>query len=339
MLSGQARAPSGPRRRAPRRLALTLAFVLVATFAAARTQAARMGMFVAWAQKPDKTDLGGRETNLRMWEERLGLARSTLVALDFYGDEHWESLISMHWLPGYWARRNADRKLVWSIHLTAKGTPLTDVAHGLHDFEFGVAARAIAAAQPDAVIRIGWEMNGDWFAWSAIGKETDYIAAYRRVVGVFRAISPRFVFDWCVGGALDDMPVERAYPGDDVVDTIGMDIYDTLSEKPVAAHWREDVLEAPYGLRWLETFSRSHGKRMSLGEWGVGLKGARDNPYFVDRMAEWLRNNSARLAFHIYFDVPPHDLDSGRFPASRARFITHFFSARRNDLGAPLRRD
>jgi hypothetical protein len=337
--------PPSKRRRARVmfRLLVLLLMLVSETLAVARAEP-RAGMFVAWAQRPDKTDLGGRETNLRSWEERLGLERSALVALDFYGEDKWESMISMQWLPGYWARRNEGRKLVWSIRLTATGTPLTHVAEGLHDFEFGVAARAIAAAQPDAIIRIGWEMNGDWYPWSAIGREADYVAAYRRVAHVFRAVSPRFSFDWCVGGAIDYMPAERAYPGDDVVDLIGMDMYDTPSEKPAAAHWREDVLERPYGLRWLEAFSAAHGKRMSLGEWGVGLRGARDNPYFIDRMADWLRANSARIAHHIYFDVPPHDLDSEAFPASRARFLAQFSAAsvsssRAHELRGPLRHD
>lgn len=329
------------RAGAARRLLVSLALCLASpqTIARAEPSAALLGMFVAWAQLPDKTDLGGRETNLKEWEERLGVPRSSLLALDFYGNEKWSEFISMQWLPGYWARRNPDRKLVWSVHLTMKGTPLKDVAEGLHDFEFKIAAQAIAVSQPDAVIRIGWEMNGDWFAWSAAGKEADYIAAYRRVAQIFRRASPRFTFDWCVGGGLDYMPVERTYPGDDVVDTIGADIYDTPSDKPVAVHWRDDVLEAAYGLRWLETFAAQHGKRMSLGEWGVGLRGAQDNPYFVDRMGEWLRAHAARVAYHIYFDVPPHDLDSSAFPLSRERFVENFASSRHNPLRGSLHRE
>ena len=43
--------------------------------------------------------------------------------------------------------------------LTVKGTPLAEVANGLHDGEFEAAASAIAEAQPKAIIRLGWEMN------------------------------------------------------------------------------------------------------------------------------------------------------------------------------------
>ena len=50
-----------------------------------------------------------------------------------------------------------------------KGTPLADVADGLHDAEFEAAARAIAEAHPQAIIRLGWEMNLSEMAWFAKG--------------------------------------------------------------------------------------------------------------------------------------------------------------------------
>lgn len=236
-------------------------------------------------------------------------------------------MYSRQWVPAYWARRDPNRKLIWSIHLAMKGTPLGDVANGLHDAEFQAGARAIARSQPDAIIRIGWEMNGDWFPWAAAGREADYIAAYRRVVAIFRAASPKFSFDWCVNWGPNAAPADLAYPGDDVVDTIGMDVYDAKTDKDPVARWRDEVLNAPYGLRWLDDFAARHDKKMSLGEWGLGLKDAPDNPYFVERMSGWLKAHSARVAFHVYFDVPP--LAEGKFPRGRERFIELFSAPRR----------
>jgi hypothetical protein len=227
------------------------------------------------------------------------------------------------WVPAYWTQKNPDHKLVWSIPLTMKCTPLKDVASGAHDADFEVAAKAIAASQSDAVLRIGWEMNGDWFAWAAGGVEADYIAAYRRVVGVFRRASLRFTFAWRPNARRLNSSPEAAYPGDDVVDTIGFDIYDTPSEASLAEAWKDRV-EGPFGLRWLEDFAARHHKPMHLGEWGVGLLGARDNPFFKEKMSEWLRAHARSIAFHLYFDVEPSELDSGKFPKSRAALMRLF---------------
>jgi hypothetical protein len=290
----------------------------------------RMGMFVLWARDAAGADLGGRETNLRAWEARLKLPPSSLLAVDFYADHTWASLREFAWLPRYWAQRNPRRKLVWSIPLTFEKTPLREVAAGTHDADFAAAAAAIAASQPDAVLRIGWEMNGDWMAWAAKGVEADYVAAYRRVAAIFRTASPGFVFDWCANVGLQNSPPDLAYPGDDVVDTIGLDVYDVPQPPDARRRWREDIAEGPFGLDWLDSFSALHGKRMSLAEWGVGLRGAPDNPYFVEKMSDWIAAHADRIAFQAYFDAPPHQLEGGAFPQSLRVFEKRFSAGGRS---------
>lgn len=287
-----------------------------------------MGMFVAWSRDAQGVDLGGREAALRDWETRLGLAPSSLLATDFYGDDTWAGMTKFAWLPGYWKAKNLNRKLMWSIPLTYKGTPLKEVAEGAHDRDFETAARAISASTPDAYIRIGWEMNGDWTAWASKDVEADYIAAYRRVAHIFQAASPRFSFVWCVNVGLQASRPELAYPGDEVVNVVGMDIYDIPLVPDIEKRWRETDLSGPYGLTWLLDFGRQHGKKVALPEWGVGLLDAPDNPYFVDQMANWIQAHRRQIAFQSYFDVAPHDLDSGRFDQSRKTFVDRFSQKR-----------
>ena len=182
----------------------TLALVAVLMLAALRPSLAdgpAMGLFVAWPQDAKGDGAGGREANLAAWEQRLGLPKSSLLAMDFYGSQTWSSLSEFAWLPAYWKARNPERKLIWSIPLTFAGTSLKQVALGDHDADFARAAKAIAEATPDAIVRFGWEMNGDW-PWSSAGVERDYIAAYRHVVALFRSASPRFRFVWCVNFGL-----------------------------------------------------------------------------------------------------------------------------------------
>lgn len=272
------------------------------------------GAFVNWGPV-------GREDTLEAWEKWLGQKPSSVIGVDFYAGTSWEDFSKLGWLPGFWKKLNPDRNVVWSMLLTAEGTPLADVAAGRHDEAFEAAARAIAEAQPKAIIRLGWEMNLDSTAWFAKGREADYIAAYRRVVGIFRQHSRDFRFDWCPGWGPQEMPADLAYPGDDVVDYIGLDVYDFRYEGSPEERWEKFYLKGPFGLEWHRDFAAAHGKPMTYPEWGVGNFG--DNPYFIRRMHEWFVQNQDNIAYAAYFNVDglwPTQIDNDRFPKSRDLF-------------------
>ena len=205
--------------------------------------------------------------------------------------------------------------------LRMKGTPLADVADGLHDTEFEAAARAISEAHPQAIIRLGWEMNLSDMARFAKGHEADYIKAFRRVVEIFRRHSAGFKFDWCPGWGPQEMPADASYPGDDVVDYIGLDVYDFKHEGLPEERWNIFYVTAEFGLEWHRDFALRHGKRMSYPEWGVGNFG--DNPFFVQQMHDWFMKNEDRIAYAAYFDVDgawPTRIDNGQFPNSQRLF-------------------
>ncbi|MGY3620758.1 glycoside hydrolase family 26 protein [Bradyrhizobium sp. USDA 10063] len=272
------------------------------------------GAFVNWAGD-------GREHVLQAWEKWLKHKPASVLGVDFYGQSTWEDFRKVDWVPGIWRRLNPKRNVVWSMPLTITGTPLVDVADGLHDSEFEAAARAIAEAQPRAIIRLGWEMNLSQMGWFAKGQEADYIRAFRRVVDIFRRASSEFKFDWCPGWGPQEMPADLAYPGDDVVDYIGLDVYDFKSEGSVEERWQTLFLKAPFGLEWHRDFAARHGKRVSFPEWGVGHAG--DNPYFIQKMYDWFVENQHSIAYAAYFNVDglwPTQIDTGRFPESEKLF-------------------
>jgi Glycosyl hydrolase family 26 len=285
-----------------------------------------------------------REAGMEAWERMLDRPKDSLIAEDFYGDgsNTWAGMtapVNGLGKPGEWAAANPKRKLIWSIPLTMPGASLAEVAEGKRDAEFRAAAGAIAASQPDAIIRIGWEMNGSWMAWYAgAGREQNYIDAYRRVAAIFRAASSRFAFDWCVSFGRQNGDAEAAYPGDDVVDTIGMDVYDFIpTASPIAdpsSRWNRSILDGDgRGLTWLASFAASRNKKMSIAEWGVGLtddpkspvyRRLKDNPTFVRLMRSWLVANARNIAFQIYFDAPPNRIDDGTFPGALAELKKDF---------------
>lgn len=272
------------------------------------------GAFVNWGPV-------GRERTLQAWERWLNQAPTSVVGIDFYAENTWEDFARLSWVPGIWKELNPARQVVWSVPLTVKGTPLKEVADGQHDAEFETAAKAISEAQPNAVIRLGWEMNLVSMAWSAGGQEADYIAAFRRVVQIFRRHSSGFKYDWCPGWGAQDSPADLAYPGDDVVDYIGLDVYDFKYEGSAGERWEKFYLNAPFGLLWHREFAASHGKSMSYPEWGVGNFG--DNSLFIRNMHDWFVTNAGNIAYAAYFDVDglwPTQIDNGRFPNSQRLF-------------------
>jgi len=272
------------------------------------------GAFVNWGPV-------GREHSLQIWEKWLDQATSSVLGVDFYAQATWEDFSTLSWVPGIWKKLNPARNVVWSVPLTVKGTALADVAAGMHDAEFEAAARAISEAQPQAIIRLGWEMNLGSMAWFAKGQEADYIAAFRRVVGIFRRYSGDFKYDWCPGWGPQDSAADLAYPGDDVVDYIGLDIYDFKQEGSVEDRWNTFYLKAPFGLEWHRDFAVKHGKLMSYPEWGVGYAG--DNPFFIQQMRDWFVKNDGTIAYVAYFDVDglwPTQIDNDQFPQSQQLF-------------------
>jgi hypothetical protein len=272
------------------------------------------GAFVNWGPV-------GREVMLQAWEKWLKQEPSSVLGVDFYAQTTWDDYSRLSWVPGIWKKLNPKRNVVWSVPLSVKGTRLAEVASGAHDAEFEAAAKAISEAQPRAIIRLGWEMNLDSTAWFAKGQEADFIAAFRRVVAIFRRYSSDFKYDWCPGWGPQDDPADLSYPGDDVVDYIGLDVYDFKYGGSVEERWNTHYMKASFGLEWHRDFAAHHGKLMSFPEWGVGNFG--DNPFFIQQMHDWFVKNERNIAYAAYFDVNglwPTQIDNEQFPESQKLF-------------------
>ena len=273
------------------------------------------GAFVNWGPN-------GREGALQVWEKWLNQKPSSVLAVDFYGQSTWEDYSKFNWVPGIWKKLNPARNVVWSVPLTMKGTPLADVASGLHDAAFEAAARAIAEAHPKAIIRLGWEMN---LVELGLVRQGPGGGLHQRIPprgrnlpgGIRTASSTTGARD----GDLQELPADLAYPGDDVVDYIGLDVYDFKHEGSAQERWDTYYLKAPFGLLWHRDFAARHGKLMSYPEWGVGHFG--DNPFFIQQMRDWFLQNENKIAYAAYFDVDglwPTQIDNNQFPQSQKLF-------------------
>jgi hypothetical protein len=211
----------------------------------------------------------------------------------------------------------------------AIGSNLRAVAAGRYDDEFRlVAGHLVDAGYEDAIIRLGHEFDSDWAPYSSRDNEDAYVAAFRHVHDVLTEESPAFRFDWTSTLAHFVKHGPAAYPGDDVVDVIGLDVYWRDPAPMRDSVWErrfEPVLQAH-----LE-FAQERGKPVSYPEWGRSLT---DEPTFVERMNEWFSElpgtGVGRLDYQAYFNEVgllddqyyPYDLD--KLPNVRDRYVELF---------------
>ena len=240
----------------------------------------------------------------------------------------WEELRTSDWhvdtVAGFPGR------LSYGLPLLPERAPgtLRDVADGAHDDVWRSVARTLVAGdRGDSFVRIGLEANGTWFPWGATAATApDFVAAYRHVATVMAQEAPdlSFVFDISCGaplrGAEDDRlsALTRLYPGDDVVDVVGCDHYDSFTARATdRAAWEESIRPSTgVGLLDLVDFATEHDKPFAVPEWGLTARsadGSGDNPYFVEQMFAFFREHRDRLAYENYFDEPNPYLGSSLF--------------------------
>ncbi|MGK4580464.1 glycoside hydrolase family 26 protein [Kitasatospora sp. HPMI-4] len=246
----------------------------------------------------------------------------TYLAGNSWQDIEGEPVVLTLWTQ--WRRADPARRLVLGVPMLAPsegGVPDDEVVRllaradgGEFDAHFLRLARLLVAlGGGDTVLTLGWEMNGITYTHRCGPDPAAWKAYWRRIVTVMRSVpGQRFRFDFAPSRGLDAVPWTRCYPGDDVVDIIGMDSYD----QPAGATF-DDYVSEPYGLQDQVEFAAEHGKQVSYPEWGLFRNG--DNPEFVRRMVEWTRTHDT--AYQTVTDYCPHGFwGCDRNPLSSAVF-------------------
>lgn len=218
-----------------------------------------------------------------------------------------------------------NRRLIVSQCMSAPGWDLAVAAAGGHDADYIAAATNLAPYADRIVsVRIGWEMNVTGYPWTAGGTgsnqtQANYIATFKRMSNYMRELlGPDVLIDWC---PLFGTDATSWYPGDEFVDVIGMDIY---NQAAFPQSW-DSMYESAGGLRWLDGFSSSHGKFISIPEWGCDRNNAAGVD-FVSKMGRWLKRPRAnRVLYHSFWNSD--DSFVGRLahnPLLQAEYIRQF---------------
>lgn len=167
----------------------------------------------------------------------------------------------------------------------------------------------------DIVLRLGWEGNLQSYPWIAGSNVAQYKSCFRRIVKTMRSVVPGLKFDWHNGKRTRfDNEAADLYPGDDVVDMIGLSYYDRDLDNRTQANWNESAqsgtLANPIGIeKWLD-FAKKRGKKLSVAEWGITnrgpdtryYQGSGDNDLFIKNMFNFFKSNSKNIAYESYFN-------------------------------------
>lgn len=208
-----------------------------------------------------------------------------------------------------WRRAKDDRLFVLNVPMLERNeAKLSDVevrkllrrgAAGEFDKHFlALANRLLELKVPDTILVPGWEMNGVTYTHRCGPDPVSWKAYWRRIVKVMRSVpGQKFRFDFSPNRGMDNIPWTECYPGDDVVDILGMDSYD----QPAGMTFDEEISE-PYGLQHQVDFARAHGKPISYPEWGLFRNG--DNAAYTLRMLAWMDQHKPLYA--TFSDYCPH---------------------------------
>ncbi|WP_437010719.1 glycoside hydrolase family 26 protein [Streptomyces sp. enrichment culture] len=208
-----------------------------------------------------------------------------------------------------WRQERADRMFVLNVPmLELNESRLPDFlvarmlragAEGRFDQHFrALAERLVGLGVPDTVLVLGWEMNGSTYTHRCGPDPEAWKRYWKRIVTTMREVpGQKFRFDFAPNRGRDAIPWTECYPGDDVVDIVGMDSYD----QPPGRTFDEQANE-PYGLRDHVEFAAARGKPISYPEWGLFRNG--DNPEYMRRMLEWVKEH--KPLYHSISDYCPH---------------------------------
>ncbi|MDT0612826.1 glycoside hydrolase family 26 protein [Streptomyces lancefieldiae] len=217
----------------------------------------------------------------------------------------------IHFLEAWanWRNEKDDRMLVLNVPLQERneaGVPDGEVrrllrrgAAGEFDHHFrALAERLVRLKVPDTVLVLGWEMNGTTYTHRCGPDPESWKKYWNRIVTTMRSVpGQKFRFDFTPSRGRDAVPWTQCYPGDDVVDIVGMDSYD----QPAGMSFDRQVTE-PYGLQAHVDFAKAHGKPVSYPEWGLFRNG--DNPEYMRRMLAWIDEHEP--LYNTLTDYCPH---------------------------------
>lgn len=160
------------------------------------------------------------------------------------------------------------------------------------------------------VVRLGWEMNGTWYDWSTAGDDGWFASSWQRIHRTMKSANPNLVWcwnptngeNWPKGKRFDP---DGAWPGDDYVDLIGVDVYhNRWAPAGTAQEQWDHLVDQDHGLRFWRDFAKAHDRPLCYPEWGTEL----DSDLFVRKMFQFFGTYPTHSA--CYWDYNAGDMSA-----------------------------
>lgn len=193
-------------------------------------------------------------------------------------------------------RGSLKHKVIRAPLLPERRADLTACSKGDYRSHWEGFARALAAAGiDDPTLDLG---SGEP---KALAEPAAFAGCYRQVAAAVRGVLPRARMQWTVdrgvSATTDPAVLAVTWPGDGVVDIVGIHALDT------GDNWGKTV-NGIGGLNWWGDFAADRNARIALSGWGPapGSAVSAENASYVQNMHDWLSRMAARgmLAYDLY---------------------------------------
>jgi hypothetical protein len=225
-------------------------------------------------------------------------------------------------------RFGGNKNLEWPQMWTNFNNSLYDehyraMARGLKnlcaDTTYGKGSDGIQRSASDFILRLGWEMNGDWYEWSIGNNVAAFKQAWARVVGIIRTEIPGIWFDFSptkvpVRGTNPLVYIEDYTPDPSTFNTLSVSHHDAATRSGDSTSTVTRTNPATWtphetALNKFLAHAKSLGKKMALTEWASQMADcdttyhvqAQDPEWFYQKTWEWLYANRAYIAWDTHF--------------------------------------
>jgi hypothetical protein len=219
-----------------------------------------------------------------------------------------------------------------------------NLASGIYDTHFTSLGNAFQAKANlrNAIVRLGWEFNGNSRAWSVPPNDQttldNYKAGFTRACAALKAACPTLKIEWCPNTQLDytQRTFDDMYPtaADSYIDYIGIGLYDYYWPGGTPTHttvwnWLKNGQTGVNGLANQVSLARTKNKGLGHIEWGLwkvnatGTTGEGDSPAFMRDLYDWYEQNG--YLYTVYNNVDAegdHKLDY--YPQSKAVYLYRY---------------
>jgi hypothetical protein len=173
------------------------------------------------------------------------------------------------------------------LSIFGESNALTDMgqaASGAYDTTYAAMAKALATfPNPLLSARIGWELNGNWYAWSngvtASATYATYVSAFQHAAIQLRKYNPHVLIQWNIAwGQPDPTPYwPGAYdaarnPGG--VDVVSIDFYQAnisqYNNGGKQSAWALAQSGTTINVDWMVAFAQKNNVKVALSEYGAG---------------------------------------------------------------------